>query len=217
MRETFASVRTMTKTLAALLSLFVCAAALAQTEYPPREAPAPLGPYAGALLGRVEAKSGCIGILAGGGRVCDAEDPGFGIFGGYQFHRHFAAELGFASLGRVRASETATSFFAPQKVDNRLFDLSAVGLLPLTDVLPFGNRVSFFARLGGYLATLSTSQSGVSDHSNVGLGYGGGLQLEATPLIGVRAFWQRYKNVGGDEYLKQNYDLVGVSAFYRFR
>ncbi len=35
--------------------------------------------------------------------------------------------------------------------------------------------------------------------------------------IGLRAQWQRYKNVGGGEYLQQNYDVLGLSAFYRFR
>lgn len=206
----------MTRTLATLLSLFVYAAAHAQAEFPPREAPSTLGPYAGVLFGRVEAKGGCIGILEGGGRECDAKDAGYGFFGGYQFHRHFAAELGYARLGQVSANATPASFFAAQSVDNNLFDLSAVGLLPLADVLPFGSGVSFFARVGGYLATLTTTQPGVSEHSNAGLGYGGGLQLDATRSIGVRALWQRYKNVGGDEYLKQNYDLLGASVFYRF-
>jgi hypothetical protein len=41
--------------------------------------------------------------------------------------------------------------------------------------------------------------------------------MDFTRKVSLRALWQRYKNVGGAEYLKQNYDVLGLSAFYRFQ
>ncbi len=206
----------MTRTLATLLALAVSATVFAQTEYPPREAPATLGPYAGVLLGRSEAKTGCIGVVSGGARDCDNTDFAYGAFGGYQFHRYFGAELGYTNLGQVTANANPGSFFASHSVDATAFDLAAVGVLPLGEVLPLERSLSFFVRLGAYYAMLTTDVAGVGDHSNAGAVYGGGLQFEATRSVGVRVLWQRYKNVGGEQYLKQNYDLLGVSAFYRF-
>lgn len=207
----------MKRTLATFVALLVSATAFAQTEYPPREAPAMLGPYAGALFGRSQAKTGCIGVISGGARDCDRTDFAYGVFGGYQFHRYFGAELGYTNLGEVSANANAASFFATQSVDASVFDLAAVGLLPLNEILPLGRGLAAFARFGGYAATLTTSQRGVDDHSNLGLAYGAGLQFDVGAKIGLRALWQRYKNVGGGDYLKQNYDVLGLSAFYRFR
>jgi len=58
---------------------------------------------------------------------------------------------------------------------------------------------------------------GVEDSSNGGWTYGWGLQYDVTQRIGVRALFQRYKRVGRDQYLNNNYDVVGISAFYRFQ
>ena len=82
----------MTRLLAASL-LLVASLARAQTAFPPPEPTWPRGPYAGVLAGSSEAKPGCLGVLAGGGRDCDATDVALGVFAGDQFHRFFAAEF----------------------------------------------------------------------------------------------------------------------------
>ena len=94
----------MKRKLAVLLALLLSAAAQAQTPFPPQEPPAYTGTYAGILFGRSEAKTGCIGIISGGGRTCDATDTAFGLFGGLQMHRNFGAEIAYVNLGKVRAN-----------------------------------------------------------------------------------------------------------------
>ena len=207
----------MTRKLAALLALLASTAASAQAVYPPTEPPAWTGPYAGVLFGRSEAKAGCIGLIGGGGRQCDPTDIALGFFGGMQLHRNFGAELGYTSLGKVRANSTGPGSASSQDTQNNVWDAAALAYLPLHQILPLERGLSVFARVGGYRATLSTSERGVSDHSNFGLTYGAGLQMDFGQKIGARALWQRYKNVGGEQYLKQNYDVLGLSAFYRFR
>jgi opacity protein-like surface antigen len=207
----------MTRKLAAFLALFIAMAAHAQTPFPQKEKPAWTGFYAGGLFGRSEAKAGCIGVLEGGGRTCDPTDTAFGFFGGLQMHRYYGAEIGYTYLGKMTAKSNGPASASTQSTDNSIWDAAAVGYLPLDQILPIAPGVSAYARLGGYRATLTASEHGVADHTNLGLAYGAGLQADIGPKIGLRLMWQRYKNVGGGDYLKQNYDVLGLGAFYRFQ
>jgi OOP family OmpA-OmpF porin len=207
----------MTRKLAALLALLVSFAAHAQTPFPPREPPAWTGYYAGALFGRSEAKAGCIGIISGGARTCDPTDLAFGVFGGLQLHRNWAAEVSYTNLGKVNARSNGPGSASSQNTQASIFDGAVVGNLPLHQILPLERGLSAFARFGLYHATLTASERGVADRTNMGWTYGAGLQFDLGRKIGVRALWNRYKNVGGDVYLKQNYDVLGLSAFYRFQ
>lgn len=199
------------------MALLSSTVTFAQTVYPPREPPAPLGWYAGGLFGRSEAKAGCIGIISGGSRDCDPTAIAFGIFGGIQLHRYYGAEAGYTNLGKVNANSRGPGSASSQNTQNNIWDAAALVYLPLHNVLPLERGLSAYARLGGYHATLGTSERGVADQSNFGVTYGAGLQYELTPKIAMRALWQRYKNVGGDVYLKQNYDVLGLSGLYRFQ
>jgi opacity protein-like surface antigen len=206
----------MKRKLAALLALLVSATAHAQTVYPPKEPPAITGPYAGVLFGRSEAKTGCLGIISGGDRTCDKTDTALGFFGGLQLHRNYGVEIGYTNLGKVSANSNGPASSTSQNTQNTTWDIAAMGFLPLHQILPLEPGLAAFLRVGGYRATLSASERGIADHTNLGLAYGAGLQLDFGPKIGIRGQWQRYKNVGGGEYLEQNYDVLGVSALYRF-
>ncbi len=207
----------MTRLFAALFAL-TTSLAQAQTPFPPSEPSSPHGPYAGVLLGRSEATGGCVGILSGGSRECDATDSAYGLFAGTQFHRYGAVEIGYLNFGKVKANATSPASASSQNVAADAWEIALVGLLPLDTILPLErSRFSIFARGGGYRATLSSSVQGVEDSSNGGWTYGWGLQYDVTQRIGVRALFQRYKRVGRDQYLNNNYDVVGISAFYRFQ
>jgi hypothetical protein len=206
----------MKRKLAALLALIVSTVAHAQTPFPPKEPAAWTGYYAGGLFGRSEAKAGCIGIISGGGRTCDPTDMALGFFGGVQLHRNYGAEIAYTNLGKVRANANGAGSASSQNTQNSTWDVAALAYLPLDQILPLDRVLTAYARVGGYRATLSTSERGVSDHGNFGVTYGAGLQMDFGPKIGLRALWQRYKNVGGGQYLEQNYEVLGLSAFYRF-
>jgi opacity protein-like surface antigen len=210
-------VRDMTRLLAVSL-LLIASFAHAQTAFPPPEPASPRGPYAGVLVGSSEAKPGCVGVLAGGDRNCDATDLAFGVFAGAQFHRFLAAEVGYVNFGEMKANSAGPASTATQSVSADAFDLALLAILPLDAILETTNsRVSFFLRGGGYHARLSTTVGGVPDSTNNGFMYGGGVQYDITQKIGVRAFFQRYKRVGRDAFENNNYDVLGISALYRFR
>jgi opacity protein-like surface antigen len=169
------------------------------------------------LVGSAEAKPGCVGVLAGGDRDCDATALAFGVFAGAQFHRFLGAEIGYVNFGEMKANSTGPASAASQSVQADAFDVALLGFLPL-DALLEGtrSRLSLFLRGGGYRAKLNTTVGGVPDSTNNGFTYGGGVQYDITEKIGVRGLFQRYKRVGRDQYGNNDYDVLGISALYRF-
>src|SRR5262245_58273028 len=99
------------------------------------------GVYLGASSGQVEYRGGCADRAVS----CDEKDGGLRGFGGYQFNRHVAVELGYADLGGPR-STVATGGSYPVYVITEVtaWDLSALGSFSLRD------RLFAYGRAGIY-------------------------------------------------------------------
>ena len=146
-------------------------------------APSLSAAYVGGSLGQSALDLDCEGAS------CDKKDSAWRVFGGYQFHRHFAAELGYANLGEAKIDFGPGDQF---NAEARAWDISAVGILPV-------GPVSLLGRVGLYRANteLRDSATGESaDESNSGLLLGLGVQYDVTKNLGVRAEWQQYADVG---------------------
>jgi len=199
----------------AFLLLWLPALAVAQgREFPPQEEAPLTGPYAGVLLGRSEAKNGCVGVIAFGGRQCEDKAFAIGAYGGYRFSRYLGAEIAFTDLGEIEARNQGPATAATQSVSASAFDLTGVGFIPLIGNGALG--LSAFAKAGLYYANLDTTVPGRGESSNFGITYSGGLQWDPARRWGVRASWQRWKRVGRDAFLNNNYDVFGVSGLWRF-
>jgi OOP family OmpA-OmpF porin len=132
-------------------------------------------------------------------------DTAWRLFGGYQFHRNFAAEIGYHDLGEVN--------FVQGDRSAKLWELVGVGMWPVA------NALSVYGKLGGYYGK-SELQSAVvpsGDDTNGGLTYGVGAQYDFMPQAGVRVEWQRYDNVGGNTTGETDIDVVNVGLLWRFR
>jgi OmpA-OmpF porin, OOP family len=145
--------------------------------------PALSSAYIGANIGQSKFKDVCPG--------CDDKDTAVKLYGGYQFHPNFAAELGYTDLGEVSG------------VKGNAWELSAVGLFPLA------NQFSLLGRLGAYHGEL---KDGGSNTKN-GLTFGLGAQYDINRNIGVRAEWQRFNNMSSDV----DVDVLSIGALYRFQ
>lgn len=149
--------------------------------------------YLGGSIGRADQK------------VPDEKDTAWKVFGGYQFHPNFAAELGYHHLGEVTSSGVTT--------EARAWDLVGIGSLPVV-----ANVLSLYGKLGAYYAQTERTTPGVrADENNNGLTYGFGAQWDATRNIGVRVEWQRYDQVGSRTTGEGDIDVLSVGALYRFR
>jgi len=166
-------------------------------------------PYVGVSFGTSDYKDACQDV-SGPGISCDDKATAWRIFGGYQFNRHFAAELAYHNLGEIEASN---SFGAKATIKATTWDLVGVGLLP------FGTNFAGYGKLGLYYGkTEASSNFGISgDDTNTGLTWGLGVQWDPMPPLGLRLEWQQYNDVGGDDSGKGNINVLSLNALWRFR
>jgi OOP family OmpA-OmpF porin len=151
--------------------------------------------YVGGTIGQAEYKDGC-NNLAG----CDEKDTAWRILGGYQFNRHFAAELGYHDLGEASAPAGAT--------EGSAWELVGIGALPIVD------KLSVYGKLGVYRGEL---ESPAGKETNSDLTYGAGLQYDFLKNVGLRGEWQRYSKMGGGNLVETDVDVLSVGVVYRFQ
>ena len=164
------------------------------------------GFYAGLSLGQADAKNFC-DDLAGTGISCDGKDTAWKIFGGYQFNRHFAAELGYTDLGEANASVAGLR----ETIKANAIELVAVGMLPVVD------RFSVYGKLGLYRGeTEDETNFGFSaKETNTDLTFGFGARYDFGRL-GVFGQWQRYADIGGGDIGESDVDVISIGVLFRF-
>jgi OOP family OmpA-OmpF porin len=168
------------------------------------------GWYVGASVGQSKARH----VDCAGFDSCDSKAAAFGILGGYQISRNFAAELGYHDFGKV-------TFSAPGVSGN--IKANAAELVGL-GAYPFANRFSVYGKLGAYRAESKISPSlaaalgsGSLKDRNTDLTFGLGAQYDVAREAGVRAEWQRYKSVGGDDTGgKHDIEVISIGLIWRF-
>lgn len=160
--------------------------------------------YAGAEIGQGEQRFDCEGAA-----TCDRKDTAWRVFAGYQFHRIFAAELGYADLGTAKFTDPSGS----GQVETSLWDLSVIGAVPV-------GPVSIFGRVGGYRGETKASDSSGDSGKNDKNGWlvGAGVGYDIGRNIGLRAEWKRYMRIGGGELGEYaDGDMLTIGGLWRFR
>lgn len=174
------------------------------------------GIYLGGSAGYSQFKNTCKDLAV----PCDANDSTWRVFGGYQFTRYWAVELGYGNLGEVNGAGPLGPIFGGgqgsfQLAVEEAWDLTAVFLIPVT------NRLSALGRVGMYRTrtTLDVQQTGFAPThdggTNSGFSYGAGAEFRLGP-IGLRAEWQRYENVGVPATGEDDIDVFSLGALWRF-
>lgn len=202
-----------------LLSILAAGAAHAQdTPYP----------YVGLSAGRSQAQFDerlLATRLLGAGRSItslsrDERDTAYKIFGGYQFNRYFATELGYFDLGKSSFNVSTLP------VGSLAGELAVQGVnLDLVATLPLSERWAVSARLGAQYARTRTYATGVGSiivtdpegrrretNAKVGLG----LQYAFSPSFIVRAEAERYRVSDGHGGGKGNINVASLSLLFPF-
>lgn len=136
----------------------------------------------------------------------DLDDKGFAwsVFGGYQFTKYFAAELGYADVGSAKYH--AEGLVIPPggvspEPDAFNADLSAKGpTLAAVGTLPLNDRFSLQGRAGLFFADTTIEFDGgeVSENSNdVFLGIGAAFEIN--PRLSLSLNFVHYKDVGDED------------------
>ena len=128
---------------------------------------------------------------------------GYGVFIGHMFSPSFALQGEYLRLGEV-----TLGIGGGNKSEG--YSLSGVGFIPLG-----GEDFSLFGKLGyAKIESKPTGSSpGVTSKSD-GVTYGFGGQFNVTPMVGIRAGWDKYKL--DDSAFKGDISLVSVGAVFKF-
>jgi OmpA-OmpF porin, OOP family len=193
------------KTIAVILGLALSAAmplaAHAQAATP--------GIYAGVSMGQSESLDYNCDPLP----QCKKKGTAWKLYSGWQFHRNFAAEVGFTDLGHV--SSNFPGFF-DETIKVRMGELSLVASWPATD------RFAMFGRAGAYYAKTADdfTQGGAPSHlsqTNSGYTYGLGIQYFAWGSLGLRGEYNKYLKVGGGNIGTSDYQSFTAGLLWKFQ
>jgi OmpA-OmpF porin, OOP family len=162
------------------------------------------GIYIGGAIGQAEQSDQCSN--PGPGVSCDNKDGAWKIFGGFQFNRHVAVELGYANLGEATASLGATS----ATDEATAFEVVALGMLPI------GDRFAIFAKAGFFRGELERTSNNplvaTGTNEQTDFTFGLGVRFDITHNIGLRAEWQRYIDLGEIT----DVDLISLGVQFKF-
>lgn len=121
-----------------------------------------------------------------------ADDTGFKILGGYQFHKHIAAEIAYGML------------IDKDNVEVNTIEAVAVGIFPLTP------NISLLGKLGFAQVDVEVGGGqGGGSSDDIELTYGFGVQWDFGRNLGLRAGWQRYD-------ADAEVDYINVGIVWRF-
>ena len=129
---------------------------------------------------------------AGNGFNASKTDTTYSVFGGYQFHPNFAAEVAYRDLGKVE-SQFGNSF---DRIKAHAIQASLVGSYALN------NEVSVFGRLG--VASIKGEEEGRFGNSTFSGSetktkalFGVGARYAVTKEFGIRGEYNQYGKLDG--------------------
>jgi len=173
------------------------------------------------------------------GFSCNLDDTGnaWKVFAGYQFSKYGASEVGYLDLGKasLSASGTANAFTnslnplvatgTPTSIGGDFkatgWNVSLVGTLPVTEKFGLLGRIGALWWKARLDPLVSASGVGIAGASQSATGtkptFGVGLKYDFAGNVGLRAEWERFKDVGKPDTTGQtDFDLWSASILYRF-
>ena len=152
--------------------------------------------YLGGSAGSATAKHHCDNTTA-----CDETDGAFKLFGGYQFNRNVAVEIGYADLGTFVADATDT--------DIRALDAVAQFTAPLSQ------RFALIGRIGAYRSHVEASGATNAGAHNTSFTWGLGIAFSFSRSFELRGEWQHYPDIGGGGAGTHDIDFLSLGLVLR--
>lgn len=148
---------------------------------------------------------------------CDDDANSFRGFAGYRLNRNLAFEVAYVGLGQATADAIGPGIgpLLPVRMKGKGWDYTGVLQFGLTD------RLYGYGRLGAhtirvwtdtYVAnapTITAAETTTGFTTGAGIGYDLGM-------LGFRAEWIRYLNVGGGSVPEDTIDVIHAGVLFRF-
>jgi OOP family OmpA-OmpF porin len=178
------------------------------------------GGYIGLGYGQGKVKIDSLGI-PGFSESIDDKAPGYKLFGGYEFNKHLAIEIGYQSFHRFNSTVSGPgSSVLIEDTDITGLYVDAIGKLPVTGslsllgklgVMQAKTEVSCFSN--GSFGLNCPGASANSTNFRMGLG----VEYAFTASTGIRLELERTSKVGKEDSTgTSDLDFVGVGLTYRF-
>lgn len=139
-------------------------------------------------------------------------DTGFKLYGGYQFHKNWAAEIEVVSLGKY--TESYSDHHTSIKTTG--LGISTIGILPLSD------QFSLFGKTGvikKYMNVQIYDDDSTNSQKNTVTSalLGGGAAYHFTPNLTLRAEYEHFgKKTIDKRDIKISHSLFSLGMHYRF-
>jgi len=166
--------------------------------------------YLGASVGHAKWNTTC----GNSGVSCDEKDTAWKLFFGYQFNRYLAAEGAYADLGKA----TSRSSSATGEAKSSAWELVGVGSYAIgaPGFVPYAKLGFYRARTDGSVASTSGNVSLSESEANTDWTAGLGVRYDFRRDLAVRAEWQHYNSVGGDDIADSDIDTFSLGVLYKF-
>ena len=171
------------------------------------------GFYFGGSLSKAESKDTAC-FMPSPAFECDRKgELAWAAFAGLMFNKYFGVEGGYHNLGKiVEVSSAATG--------DRAWVRSYIGELLGVAAFPIGDSFSIYAKGGGYYARSTMTGSFVAadtKSTNKQWTFGAGASWDVFKHAGLRAEYQRFNNVGGQEIgFRTDVDVMSLGAYIKF-
>ena len=138
---------------------------------------------------------------------------------GYQFDQYWAMEFGYRHFGHTDISVATNNYLATASSKSSAFDLTAKGILPVTD------KLNLYAKLGlaylrpnaqgGLIANSPYSGTMNSYAKTLEPTFGLGISYALKPNVPVEFSWNRIQKAGGSNHApSSDFYSLGVSYYF---
>ena len=155
--------------------------------------------YIGGSIGTSSADNFCSTLTN-----CDADGKSWKLYSGIRIDDNTLFEMGYANLGEQQGKDANGS------VSQKATAVTATGLLTHS----MNPQLEIFGKAGlAHWSSTSTNSSGSTKSKGNDLLIGAGANYDLGDDIGVRAEWERFKDIG-DSANKGNVDLLSVGVTF---
>lgn len=170
--------------------------------------------YFGGSLGKAESKTDACFQDSSTGFTCDRKGEGaWAAFAGIMVNKYFGVEAGYHNLGKiVEVANDATG--------DRAWVRSYIGEIVGIAAFPIGDSFSIYAKGGGYYAKSTQTGSFIpanTESTTKQWTFAAGASWDVFKNAGLRAEYQRFNNLGGQEIgFRTDVDLMSLGAYLKF-
>lgn len=158
--------------------------------------------YLGASIGSTTTTGFCDGLTA-----CDNSDKSWKAFAGVRMNNNIVLESGYVDFGKQSGTDNTTSNVTQHAT---AFTAAALAGIPISD------QIDAFGKAGMAHWTVEHTDNvgGTTDNKGTDVLVGAGANYNLGDNMGVRAEWERFKDVGSTATHNNDIDLLSLGFIF---